>query len=362
MTTTQDILEFSSAAASWARLQLQNNDQAHRITLIPGEGIGPEITAAATRAVDATGVSVVWETVALDSRSIAASGGNIPPAIFDVLRKNRVALKGPVFEQSPNAPRTARAALRERLGLFISYRRIRSIPGVASLLPNVPVDIAIFQENQEGLYSGIGQLAALGVVDSLEFVARTVSLRIADAAFAFVRREGRKRVTAVHHGFDANEMLFLNCCQETARSLRHLQYDELLSDEAARLIPEHPDKFDVILAPSHFGDRLADLCSFLVGGVALLPTADLGEAYAVFSSLQRSSPDSARGDSVNPTGSIQAAALLLEHIGERDAALRLRRALCAVYANGRHLTPDFGGNASTSEFTNAVVAELGPPG
>lgn len=362
MTTTQDILEPSAAAASWARLQLKNNDQAHRITLIPGEGIGPEITAAATRAVDATGVSVVWQTVALNSRSIAASGGNIPPAIFDVLRKNRVALKGPVSEQSPKAPRTARAALRERLGLFINYRPIRSIPGVASLLPNVPVDIAIFQENQEGLYSGIGQLAALGVVEDLGFVARTISLRIADAAFAFARREGRRRVTAVHHGFDANEMLFLNCCRETARSLRHIQYDELLADEAARLIPEHPDKFDVILAPSHFGDRLADLCSFLVGGVTLLPTADLGEAYAVFSSLQRSSPDSTRGDSVNPTGSIQAAALLLEHIGEKDAALRLRRALCAVYADGRHLTPDVGGNASTSEFTNAVVAELGPPG
>lgn len=157
-------------------------------------------------------------------------------------------------------------------------------------------------------------------------------------------------------------MQFLDCCRETAKSFRDVQYDELFADEAAHQIPSQPDKFDVILAPSHFGDRLAELCSFLVGGVSLLPMADLGESYAIFSTLQRCSPENPDLESVNPTGGIQAAALLLEHIGERDAALRLQRAVRAVYADGRHLTPDVGGNASTCEFTNAVIAELQHPG
>lgn len=362
MTITEGSNDLAEITARSPELTTAAVRRPHRITLIPGEGPGPAVIGAAMECVHATGVEVEWEEVAFDSSSSAASGGPVSSHVLDAILRNGVALTGPILSPADSPPDATRSALRSRLGLFTHYRRVRTLPGVGSLPAERTFDLAIFKENPEGAHAGISQLAALGVVGSMEFVAQTASLRIADAAFGFARRDGRKRVCSVYRGNDGSELAFLRCCRKTARSFRDILYDEVSADEMAVALPNHPDEFDVILSPSHVGACLADMCSFLAGGLGLLPMADLGESSAIFSAVQTYLPEGWDPKSVNPTGSIRAAALLLEHLGENSAAQRIEAAIDHVYRTRRHLPRDVGGTVSTTEFCAAVcdaVVRLG---
>lgn len=354
MTITE---ESSDAAAMTAQSREAATDgvrRPHRITLIPGEGPGPAVIGAATECVRATGIEVEWEQVAFDSSSMAASGGSALSHVLDAIRRNGVALMGPVQSPAGSPSDATRSAFRSRLGLFTNYRRVRTLPEAGSLPAKRNFDLAIFMENPEGAHAGISQLAALGVVGSMEFVAQTASLRIADAAFGFARREGRKLVSSVYRGDEVSELEFLRCCRKTARSFKDILYNEVFAGEMAVALPDRPEEFDVILSPGHVGTCLAGLCSFLAGGLGLLPMADLGEASAIFSAAQTHLPGGGDPTSVNPTGSIRAAGLLLEHLGENSAAQKIEAAVAQVYRAGRRLPPDVGGHASTTEFCAAV--------
>ena len=358
MTTTQDISQSANAVVSSSLQAAPEKGPAHTITLIPGEGVGPEVISAAVRAVEATGVEVSWEKVSFDAASIATCDVGLPPSLIEAIRKNRVTLKGPMTTAVPESLSCVNSALRRRLGLFANFRPIRSFPGSQTQSSGQGMDIALFQENAEGLYAGVGQLMALGLLEEKDLIARTISFRIADVAFSFARREGKQRVTAIHKGYGREEQLFLECCHKTAKSFRDLQYEELLATEVAEHLRRRAHKFEVVVSPSHFGRSLADLCSFMVGGSGLLPYADLGETYAVFSAPEESSPKNAGRNFANPSGCIRAAALLLRHIGESEAAFKLERGVDSVYAGGKHLTSDLGGKATTAEFTEAVIGEL----
>lgn len=362
MTITEESSDVAVITAQSASPGKAGVRRPHRITLIPGDGPGPALIGAATQCVRATGVEVEWEEVAFDSSGRAGSGGSAPSHVLDAIRRNGVALMGPVLSPAGSPLDGARSAFRSRLGLFTNYRRVRTLPGAGSLPAGRTFDLAIFTENPEGAHAGISQLAALGVVGSMEFVAQTASLRIADAAFRFARREGRRRVSSVYRGDDVSEPAFLRCCRKTARSFKNILYNEVFAGDMAVALQDRPDEFDVILSPGHVGACLASLCTFLAGGLGLLPMADLGESSAIFSAAQTDLPQGVDPTAVNPTGSIRAAGLLLEHLGENSAAQKIEAAVAQVYRAGRYLPPDVGGNASTTEFCAAVcdaVVRLG---
>jgi isocitrate dehydrogenase (NAD+) len=251
-------------------------------------------------------------------------------------------------------------ALRKELNLFANFRPVRSIPGLMTRYSDVLIDLVIFRENTESLYSGLEHRVAPGVVESLKVITRRASLRIARSAFAFARREGRRRVTAIHKAniLKLSDGLFLRCCRRVAREYPEIQYDELIVDNTAMQLVTRPETLDVLLTPNLYGDILSDLAAGLVGGLGIVPGANLGESHAVFEAVHGSAPDIAGKGIANPTGLMQSAVLLLSHLGEKTAADRLHAAIYKVYATRRSLTPDVGGSASTSAFTDAVVRNL----
>lgn len=342
-----------------AARRMQEVDRLHRVTLVPGEGVGAEVTAAAVRAVEATGVDVVWEKVPLDAKSLAHPDCGVPLPVVEAIRRNRVALRGRTADTDTAVEQNISISLSRQLGLFVHFQPIRSIPGFDSTVPTDPIDLAIFEGNFEGLCSTVEHLAAMGIYDSLDFVSGSIALQIANAAFTFARRERRARVTAIHKGHGRTDQAFLDRCRETARAFKEIRYDEFSAGEIVQQLSTRPEEFDVILAPTFLGNSVADLCSVLAGGINLMPCADLGESCAVFSSAGHPSRCDDGGNNANPTGAIRAAALLLRQVGEVEAGYRLEQALCAVYAHKEILTRDVGGRSSTTEFTDAVIAELG---
>ena len=334
--------------------------QLHRVVLIPGDGIGPEVAEATVRVVEATGISIEWEWVELNAQTITESGGVLPKTVLDALGRIRVALKGPVGTPIGGGFQSVNLALRKKLKLFANFRPVRSIPGLMTRYSDVLIDLVIFQENTESLYSGLEHRVAPGVVESLKIITRRASLRIARSAFAFARREGRQRVTAIHKAniLKLSDGLFLRCCRRVAREYPEIQYDELIVDNTAMQLVTRPETLDVLLTPNLYGDILSDLAAGLVGGLGIVPGANLGESHAVFEAVHGSAPDIAGKGIANPTGLMQSAVLLLSHLGEKTAAERLHTAIYKVYATRRSLTPDVGGSASTSAFTDAVVRNL----
>jgi isocitrate dehydrogenase (NAD+) len=334
--------------------------QPHRVVLIPGDGIGPEVAEATARVVEATGISVEWERVELNAKTITEHGGLLPKTVLDALGRIRVALKGPVGTPIGGGFRSVNLALRKKLNLFANFRPVRSMPGLTTRYSDVCIDLVIFRENTESLYSGLEHKVAPGVVESLKVITRKASLRIAKSAFVFARREGRHRVTAIHKAniLKLSDGLFLRCCRRVARDYPEIQYDELIVDNTAMQLVTRPETLDVLLTPNLYGDILSDLAAGLVGGLGIVPGANLGETHAVFEAVHGSAPDIAGKGIANPTGLMQSAVLLLSHLGERAAAERLHAAIRKVYATRRSLTPDVGGSASTSEFTDAVVHNL----
>jgi isocitrate dehydrogenase (NAD+) len=334
---------------------------AHQITLIPGDGIGPEVADATVRAVDATGVAIEWERVEAGARALAEQGQLIPDDVFAALEANRIGLKGPTATPIGGGHQSINVALRKKLGLYTNFRPVRMLPGLKTRFQDLPLNMAIFRENTEDLYSGLEHEVVPGVVESLKIITQNASNRIARAAFEYACRDGRKKVTAIHKAniMKLSDGLFLKCCREVAAKFPEVQYTELIVDNACMQLVMRPETFDILVMPNLYGDIISDLAAGLVGGLGIVPGANIGDHHAIFEAVHGTAPDIAGKGLANPTALMQSAVLMLAHIGERDAAARLQNALHKVYAEAKHLTGDVGGKASTTEFTDAVIAKLG---
>jgi isocitrate dehydrogenase (NAD+) len=332
----------------------------HQITLIPGDGIGPEVADATVRAVEATGVAVEWDRVNAGLGALAEYGQLLPDDVLASLESTCVGLKGPTATPIAGGHQSINVALRKKLGLYTNFRPVRMLPGLKSRFQGLPIDIAIFRENTEDLYSGLEHEVVPGVVESLKIITRHASLRIARAAFAYARREKRHKVTAIHKAniMKMSDGLFLKCCRETAAEFPEIQYQELIVDNACMQLVMRPETFDLLVMPNLYGDIISDLAAGLVGGLGIVPGANLGDRQAIFEAVHGTAPDIAGKGLANPTALMQSAVLMLAHLGERDAATRLQAAIERVYAEGKHLTGDVGGQAGTTEFTDAVIAAL----
>ncbi|MDQ6706375.1 MAG: isocitrate/isopropylmalate family dehydrogenase [Acidobacteriota bacterium] len=332
----------------------------HQITLIPGDGIGPEVAEAAVRAVEATGAAIDWDRVDAGLVAEAATGKFLPETVFESLDRTRVGLKGPIATPIASGHPSVNVALRKRLDLYVNFRPVKMLPGLKTRFQDLPIDLVIFRENTEDLYSGIEHEVGKDVVESLKVITRTASMRIARATFEYAIQEGRRKVTAIHKAniMKMSDGLFLRCCREVAAEYPQVPYGEMIVDNACMQLVMRPETFDLLVLPNLYGDIISDLTAGLVGGLGIVPGANLGEKHAVFEAVHGTAPDIAGRGLANPTALIQSATLMLAHIGERDCSRKLQRALEAVYSEGKHLTGDVGGTASTAEFTDAVIARL----
>jgi len=333
---------------------------AHRITLIPGDGIGPEVADATVRVVEAAGVEIEWERVDAGIAAERATGKYLPDNVFESLARTSVGLKGPVGTPVGGGHPSVNVALRKKLDLFVNFRPVKMLPGLKTRYADLPVDLVIFRENTEDLYAGIEHEVVPGVVESLKIITRAASIRIAREAFRFAASHDRRKVTAIHKAniMKMSDGLFLRCCREVAADYPQVEYAELIVDNACMQMVTRPETYDVLVLPNLYGDIVSDLAAGLVGGLGIVPGANLGDTVAVFEAVHGSAPDIAGKGLANPTALIQSACLMLDHLGEREAAARIMRSLEAVYAEGRHLTGDVGGSAGTREFTDAVAGRL----
>ena len=331
----------------------------YSVTLIPGDGIGPEVADATVRAVDATGVKIDWERVELTAEVIMKAGQVLPPHLLESLDRTRIGLKGPVATPIGGGFPSVNVALRKKLDLFANVRPVRTLPGVKTRYMDVNIDMVIFRENTEDLYSGLEHEVIKDVVESLKIITRYASTRIARAAFDFAKL-GRKKITAVHKAniMKLSDGLFLRCCREVASEFPLIEYKELIVDNAAMQLVMRPETFDVLLLPNLYGDIVSDLAAGLVGGLGIVPGANLGETNAVFEAVHGSAPDIAGKGIANPTALMLSSVMMLKHVGEKEAASRLQTAIEAVYLEAKHTTSDVGGTATTSQFTDAVINKL----
>lgn len=333
---------------------------AHKITLIPGDGIGPEVADATVRALEATGVAIEWERAELSAAIIEESGKSLPEHVVDSLNRTGVGLKGPVTTPIAGGFKSVNVALRKQLDLFANVRPVFTLPGLKTRFQDVNIDMVIFRENTEDLYSGLEHEVVKDVVESLKIITRYASMRIAKYAFAYAQKNHRRKVTAVHKAniMKLSDGLFIRCCREVATEYPEISYNELIVDNASMQLVMRPETFDVLLLPNLYGDIVSDLAAGLVGGLGVVPGANMGEKHAVFEAVHGSAPDIAGHGVANPTALMSSAILMLRHLGEGVAADRLQKAIMATYAEGQHLTRDVGGTSGTKEFTDAVIAHL----
>ena len=331
---------------------------AHRITLIPGDGIGPEVTAAVVRILQASGVVIDWETHDAGVTAVAKTGQTLPQTLLDSIVANTVALKGPVTTPVGEGFTSVNVGLRKALELYANLRPVYNLPGVPSRFQQV--DLVIVRENTEDLYAGLEHRIVPGVVESLKIITAVASERIASFAFEYARANGRKEVTAVHKAniMKLSDGLFLECARRVAGSYADVQYDERIVDAACMHLVMKPSQFDVLLLPNLYGDIVSDLCAGLVGGLGLVGAANLGTELAVFEAVHGSAPDIAGKHLANPTALLLSAVMMLRHIEERAAADRIMTALGAVLAAGEVRTRDLGGTSSTMAFADAVARAL----
>ncbi|MEO6223476.1 MAG: isocitrate dehydrogenase (NAD(+)) [Vicinamibacterales bacterium] len=332
--------------------------QTHTLTLIPGDGIGPEVTAAVTSVLDATGVAIEWDQHDAGVAAFEKTGQTLPVELLDSVTRNKVALKGPCTTPIGEGFTSVNVGLRKALDLYANLRPVRNLPGVTGRWANV--DLIIVRENTEDLYSGLEHVIVPGVVESLKIITAVASTRIAEFAFLFAEREKRKRVTAVHKAniMKLSDGLFLESVRRVAARFPDVTYDERIVDAACMHLVMRPEQFDVMVLPNLYGDIVSDLCAGLVGGLGLVPGANLGTAIAVFEAVHGSAPDIAGQDRANPTALLLSAVMMLRHIGEDDAASRIMTALEKVLTDGVIRTRDLGGTASTTEFTRALCEAM----
>lgn len=331
---------------------------AHKVTLIPGDGIGPEITESVLRVIETAGVDIEWDRQLAGSLAIEECGEPVPDKLLDSIRKNKVALKGPVTTMVGKGFRSANVTIRQTLDLYVNLRPVKSIGGVPSRYDKV--DLVIVRENTEDLYSGHETAIAPGVTQAIKVVTEKASKRIAQWAFEYAREKGRKRVTLVHKAniMKISDGLFLKTFEKVAGDYQDITADDKIVDALCMDLVMDPTKYDILLLGNLFGDIVSDLAAGLVGGLGVVPGANIGSECAVFEAVHGSAPDIAGKNLANPTALIFSALLMLHHLGEHQAAERIWKAIVITLAIGKHLTCDLGGKCTTSEFTDELVREI----
>ena len=330
----------------------------HTITLIPGDGIGPEVTKPTLQIIKAAGVKVEWETQLAGADALKKKGTTLPKELMDSFEKRKIALKGPVTTPVGEGFASVNVELRQTFELYANLRPIKNLPGVRARYQDV--DLIVVRENTEGLYSGIEHEVVPGVMESLKIITEKASTRIAKFAFDFAREHGRKKVTAIHKAniMKLTDGLFLNCARKMAEGYADVRFNDLIVDNACLQLVLDPLKLDVLLLENLYGDIVSDLAAGLVGGLGVVPGANLGDQHALFETVHGSAPDIRGKNVANPTAMILAAAMMLDHISEEAAAAKIRSALERVLKRGKSLTPDLGGSAGTTEFAAAIIKEI----
>jgi isocitrate dehydrogenase (NAD+) len=333
----------------------------HLITLIPGDGIGPEVTEAVVRIFKASGVDIEWERHEAGVNAFKRFNLSLPPTLLESIRRNKVALKGPVTTPIAEGFTSVNVGLRKALDLYANLRPVRNLTGVESRFSGV--DLIIVRENTEDLYAGLEHEIVPGVVESLKIITEKASTRVSRFAFEYARTNRRSRVTAIHKAniMKLSDGLFLESTRKVSREFTDLTYDERIVDAACMHLVMHPEKFDVLLLPNLYGDIVSDLCAGLVGGLGVVPGANMGLDCAVFEAVHGSAPDIANKNLANPTALLLSGLMMLDYIGERRHSERIRAALDRVLAAGLVRTHDLGGYASTTEFTDAICREVEKP-
>lgn len=331
---------------------------AHKVTLIPGDGIGSEITGAVVRVIEAAGVEIEWESFIAGAEALSRFGDPLPEPVLESIRRNKVALKGPLTTPVGTGFASVNVRLRKTLDLYANLRPVRNIPGLVT--PFGALDLVVVRENTEDLYSGLEHVVVPGVVESLKIITEKASTRIARFAFDYARREGRKKVTAIHKAniMKLSDGLFLDCFRKIAAEYPDIEADDKIVDNACMQLVMKPQQFDVLLLENLYGDIISDLAAGLVGGLGVVPGANIGELGAVFEAVHGSAPDIAGRNLANPTALLQTAIMMLRYLGERNAADLIERALFQTLSDGHIRTRDLGGAASTTEYTEAIVAKM----
>jgi isocitrate dehydrogenase (NAD+) len=351
----------SVAPSTRARDRLQYDAaMRHTVTLIPGEGIGPEVATATRRILEATGVQFTWEELEARADKTTEAGQSVNKAAIDSVRRNRVALKGPTGTAIAGGAPSVNVALRKSLELYANLRPVKNLPGVKSRFDGV--DIVLVRENTEDLYSGLEHEVVPGVVESLKIITEKASTRIARFAFEYAKKSGRKKIHAIHKAniMKLSDGLFLKSIRTVAEQYSGIEYKELIVDNACMQMVLDPGQFDMLLLPNLYGDVMSDLAAGLVGGLGVVPSGNIGDQCAMFEAVHGTAPDIASKGLANPTALLMSGIMMLDHLGERPAARSIEAALEKVYREGKHVTRDVGGKAGTAEFTDAVISALAP--
>lgn len=327
----------------------------HNITLIPGDGIGPEVSNAMKLVVDSTGVNINWEVVNAGEAQIAEYGTPLPDYVIDSIRKNKIAIKGPITTPVGKGFKSVNVTLRQNLDLYANVRPVKTFEGLNNKYENI--DLVIFRENTEDLYAGIEHKIGEFGAESIKLITKPACERIAEFAFEYAKNNNRNRLTGVHKAniMKLSDGLFLDTFREVASKYPEFSSDDLIVDAAAMNLVMNPEKFDLMVMPNLYGDILSDLCAGLVGGLGIIPGANIGKDFAVFEAVHGSAPLIAGQDKANPTALIQSAVMMLKHIKEFEAANKIETALSTIFKEGKILTSDLGGNSTTTEFTNELI-------
>ena len=330
----------------------------HTITLIPGDGIGPEVSAAVVRIIEAAGADVQWETHYAGAQALEKFGDTLPKELLESIKRNKVALKGPITTPVGKGFTSVNVGLRKALDLYANLRPVRALPNVPSRYPEL--DLVVVRENTESLYAGIEHVVVPGVVESLKIITEKASTRIARFAFEYARREGRKKVTCVHKAniMKLSDGLFLECFRKVSADYPEVTAEDKIVDNACMQLVMRPEQFDIMLLENLYGDIVSDLCAGLIGGLGLVPGANIGELGAVFEAVHGSAPDIAGQGIANPTALLQSSILMLRYLNEREIADRVEKAMLKVFREGQVRTRDIGGTAKTDEFATAIISAM----
>jgi len=330
----------------------------HKVTLIPGDGIGPEVTQATVRILEATGVKFEWESFQVGSAAYEKFGEYIPKELIESIERTRIGLKGPVTTPVGGGFPSINVALRKRFELYANFRPIRNLPHIPTRYPDV--DLIIVRENTEGLYSGLEHEVVPGVVESLKIITEKASTRIARFAFEYARKNQRKTIHAIHKAniMKLSDGLFLRCCRDVAKEYKDIVYGEHIVDNTCMQLVMNPYQYDMLVMENLYGDILSDLCAAFVGGLGFVPSANLGDHCAIFEAVHGSAPDIAGKNLANPTALLRSSLLMLRHLGEHEASKQIRNALEKVYRHPEKLTRDIGGKSGTKEFADAVIEQM----
>jgi len=330
----------------------------YRITLIPGDGIGPEVTRAAVRVLEATGLKFEWESYEAGAEAYEKYKEYIPKELTQSIERTKVALKGPVTTPIGGGFASINVELRKRFELYANFRPIRNLPHIPTRYPDV--DLIILRENTEGLYSGIEHEVVPGVVESLKIITEKASTRISRFAFEYARKNKRKKIHAIHKAniMKMSDGLFIRCSRNVSKEYPEITYGEHIVDNTCMQLVMNPYQYDVLLLENLYGDIISDLCAAFVGGLGFVPGANFGNECAIFEAVHGSAPDIAGKNIANPTAVIRSALLMLRHLGEPEAALKIRNALEKVYRDREKLTRDVGGKAGTSEFADSLIEAM----